>query len=192
MHGHQPGEAGTPPAPTRRNALEWLSWLLGGLATAALGVPLACFYLGSLFKRSHDEWLDIGAVDEFSVEKTRLVTFTNPDTQPWDGQTKESAAYVRKLSNGKFLIFAINCAHLGCPVSWFPQSGLFMCPCHGGVYYENGARASGPPPRGLFRYDYQVVRKKGRDRLQIWAGHLPTLYDTPENRAPQSGREQKG
>ncbi len=44
----------------------------------------------------------------------------------------------------KFLVFAVNCAHLGCPVAWFPQSGLFMCPCHGGVYYANGERASGP------------------------------------------------
>ena len=50
-----------------------------------------------------------------------------------------------------FQVFAINCAHLGCPVRWFPESRLFMCPCHGGVYYEDGSRASGPPPRGLYR-----------------------------------------
>jgi menaquinol-cytochrome c reductase iron-sulfur subunit len=56
----------------------------------------------------------------------------------------------------KFQVFAINCAHLGCPVRWFPQSGLFMCPCHGGVYYSDGSRASGPPERGLFEYRYKV------------------------------------
>ena len=57
----------------------------------------------------------------------------------------------------QFQVFAINCAHLGCPVRWFPQSQLFMCPCHGGVYYADGSRASGPPERGLFTYDYQMV-----------------------------------
>ena len=56
-----------------------------------------------------------------------------------------------RSSENQFLVFAMNCAHLGCPVTWFPQSGLFMCPCHGGVYYEDGQRASGPPTRGLFQ-----------------------------------------
>src|SRR4029450_9274663 len=66
---------------------------------------------------------------------------------------------------------AVNCAHLGCPVRWFAQSRLFMCPCHGGAYYEDGSRASGPPPRGLFEYEYQV-----RDGvLWVRGGQLPTL-----------------
>ena len=68
----------------------------------------------------------------------------------------------------------MNCAHLGCPVSWFPQSGLFMCPCHGGVYYANGDCASGPPPRGLFQCEWRV-----RDgRLEVEAPHYPTLQNT--------------
>jgi len=33
---------------------------------------------------------------------------------------------------------------------------LFMCPCHGGVYYNDGQVAAGPPPRPLFRYDVRV------------------------------------
>jgi Rieske Fe-S protein len=74
----------------------------------------------------------------------------------------------------QFLILAVNCAHLGCPVSWFPQSGLFMCPCHGGVYYADGSRASGPPPRGLFRCTWRV----SNERLEIQAPHYPTLQDT--------------
>jgi quinol---cytochrome c reductase iron-sulfur subunit, bacillus type len=33
---------------------------------------------------------------------------------------------------------------------------LFMCPCHGGVYYADGNVAAGPPPRGLFNYPVRV------------------------------------
>jgi Rieske Fe-S protein len=77
---------------------------------------------------------------------------------------------VRRIAGEKFQVFAINCAHLGCPVRWFPQSGLFMCPCHGGVYYEDGSRASGPPERGLFQYRYKV----GQGNLHIQAGQMPT------------------
>ena len=32
-----------------------------------------------------------------------------------------------------------------------------MCPCHGGVFYSDGTRASGPPPRRLYEYEYKVV-----------------------------------
>jgi Rieske Fe-S protein len=80
---------------------------------------------------------------------------------------------VRRIAGARFQVFAINCAHLGCPVRWFPESGLFMCPCHGGVYYADGSRASGPPPRGLFEYQSKI------EGGQLWVrgGELPTLSE---------------
>jgi Rieske Fe-S protein len=53
-----------------------------------------------------------------------------------------------------------------------------MCPCHGGVYYANGDRASGPPPQGLYRAVYRVRRADGVLRLELRAPHFPTLQDT--------------
>ena len=32
-----------------------------------------------------------------------------------------------------------------------------MCPCHGGVYYEDGSVAAGPPPHPLSRYPVRVT-----------------------------------
>ena len=52
-----------------------------------------------------------------------------------------------------------------------------MCPCHGGVYYADGSRASGPPERGLFEYHYKVENGK----LQIDAGQMPTLSNEASN-----------
>jgi len=89
---------------------------------------------------------------------------------PTDGKTANIACWVRRVDTDRFQVFAINCAHLGCPVRWFSQSGLFMCPCHGGAYYADGARASGPPERGLFEYPYKV----DDGELQIRAGGMPT------------------
>ena len=45
-----------------------------------------------------------------------------------------------------------------------------MCPCHGGAYYADGSRASGPPERGLFEYAYKVDQGK----LMIQVGDMPT------------------
>src|SRR6185369_14243679 len=93
---------------------------------------------------------------DFPAGETQLVKVENPVHQPWDGKSAQMAAYVRHSQAGEFQVFAANCTHLGCPVTWFPQSGLFLCPCHGGVYYENDDRASGPPPRGLFQCEKEV------------------------------------
>ena len=55
-----------------------------------------------------------------------------------------------------------------------------MCPCHGGAYYEDGSRASGPPERGLFEYQYSIVN----DKLMINAGQMPTLSNRACNQKP--------
>jgi menaquinol-cytochrome c reductase iron-sulfur subunit len=81
--------------------------------------------------------------------------------------------WVRRIAGAQFQVFAINCAHLGCPVRWFPESSLFMCPCHGGVYYADGSHASGPPPRGLFEYASKIES----GQLCVRGGELPTLSE---------------
>jgi nitrite reductase/ring-hydroxylating ferredoxin subunit len=148
---------------------------LNSLVGLALAVPVFRYLLAPWKKdSSYDSWVSLGATDAFPVGETRLAFYKNPAINPWDGQTDNVACYVRRESSDQFRIFAINCAHLGCPVRWFPQSQLFMCPCHGGVYYADGARASGPPERGLFTYSWKIAS----GQLQIEAGQMPTLSNT--------------
>ena len=165
------------PLPGRRAFFRWLTYGLGAVAAAAAGFP----FLGYLFgaRKAPVEWVPLGPVADFALNQTRRVDFDNPIRQPWDGMVAHTGVYARNLGKGddgqdRFLVFAVNCAHLGCPVEWFPQSSLFMCPCHGGVYYEDGSHASGPPPRGL----YHCVWRVRDDQLEIQAPHLPTTYDT--------------
>jgi Rieske Fe-S protein len=174
------------PLPGRRTFLRWLTYGLGAIATAAVGIPFVGYLFGA--KKAPVDWLPLGPVEDFPLNQTRRVTFVNPLRQPWDGMVANTGVYVRYEGRGeketdetkghKFLILAANCAHLGCPVEWFAASGLFMCPCHGGVYYANGERASGPPPRGLYPCVYRVTRVRGLDLLEIQAPHFPTLQDT--------------
>jgi menaquinol-cytochrome c reductase iron-sulfur subunit len=158
---------------SRRAMLMKLAVLSNGIVAAILAVPIIRYVLSPLTrsrKVGNENWLALGSLDQFPAGQTRLATFRNPDTAPWDGKTADSACWVRRIDQQTFQVFAINCAHLGCPVRWFPQSGLFMCPCHGGVYYEDGSRASGPPERGLFEYPHKIDQGK----LFIKAGELPT------------------
>jgi Rieske Fe-S protein len=169
--------------PGRRSFLRWWTYGVGAMAAAIVAVPIVGYIFGAT-RKPRAQPVRLGSIDQFPPNQTRLVTFDNKLGQPWDGMSAHMGVYVRNLGNDKkeqdrFLVFAMNCAHLGCPVTWFPQSGLFMCPCHGGVYYENGERASGPPPRGLFRITPEV-----RDgELWIHAPFLPTLQNTFEKPA---------
>jgi Rieske Fe-S protein len=179
------------PLPERRTFLKWLTGGLGAVAAAALGVP----FLGYLFgvRKAPVRWVPLGPVTDFAQNQTRLVTFDNPLRVPWDGMVAHTGVYVRyegrdekeadEAKGHRFLVLAVNCAHLGCPVEWFQESGLFMCPCHGGVYYANGERASGPPPRGLYHCVYRVRRAGEALQLEVQAPHFPTLQDTLQHPA---------
>jgi Rieske Fe-S protein len=158
---------------TRRGLFMKIGILFNGLVAVALAVPVIRFLLSSVTRErtnTYRAWVALGSVSEFPEGETRLATFRNPYVMPADGATVNTACWVRRIGGDQFQVFAVNCAHLGCPVRWFPQSGLFMCPCHGGVYYGDGSRASGPPERGLFEYPYKV--EKGL--VIIRAGELPT------------------
>jgi nitrite reductase/ring-hydroxylating ferredoxin subunit len=150
-----------------------VSLFLNGIIGTALAIPVIGYILGPALRRdsSFNSRVSLGPVSDFPEGETRLVNYRNPVTTDSDGETGKVACWVRRIQGNQFQVFAINCAHLGCPVRWFAQSKLFMCPCHGGAYYADGSRASGPPERGLFEYHYAVVD----NNLMIDAGEMPTL-----------------
>ena len=184
----QPSKSTSPPkpcsapSPARRVFFRAVTATVGAVAAVAAGIPVVGYFIGR--RKREVYWVDVGAPTDFPLSETRMVTFDNPLRQPWDGMTAQTGVYVRsegtnEAGEAQFMVLAINCAHLGCPVSWFPQSGLFMCPCHGGVYYANGEHASGPPPRGMFHCEWRVAE----GRLQVQAPHFPTLQDTLDGHA---------
>jgi quinol---cytochrome c reductase iron-sulfur subunit, bacillus type len=157
---------------SRRTFLFKVSIAVNAIIAAAIATPVIGYLLGPIRKKgAYDSWITLGQVGDYQEGETVLATYRNPFMNVWDGDTAKVACYVRREGADTFTVFAVNCAHLGCPVRWFPQSELFMCPCHGGVYYSNGERAAGPPERGLFTYDYRLVSGK----LMINAGQMPTL-----------------
>src|SRR5215471_5329763 len=175
----------TPEAPAvtskkmpRRQMLMSLGIALNAVAGLLFAVPVVGYIFGPSKRKEIKKelaWISLGSLTNFPEGETRLGTYRNPFVRPWDGDTGNIPCWVRRVSADKFQVFAINCTHLGCPVRWFPQSGLFMCPCHGGAYYADGARASGPPPRGLFQYDFKIEG----GQLLIKGGQIPTLAQPP-------------
>ena len=188
------GSSETPPlalsaeAETTVVSRRWLllkaSIALNGVVGLALAYPIIRFFCDPVRPgKDFKSWVSLGSLDAFPMGETRLAYFKSPFARPWDGQTDNTACYVRRVASNGVQVFAVNCAHLNCPVRWFPESQLFMCPCHGGVYYADGSYASGPPPRGLFTYEWKI--EKGE--LHILAGEMPTLSNSAKLEKIESG-----
>ena len=141
---------------SRRRFFEKLSIALAGFCAAVVGIPLVGFVIAPLFRKPPQKWVTLGKVNDFQIGKTVTVPVSDSSSLPWAGITAKNAIWLRRENATSFIAFSANCTHLGCPVRWMEGAELFMCPCHGGVYYSDGSVAAGPPPRPLFRYDVRV------------------------------------
>jgi len=145
------------PELSRRGFFERITIAAGTAIGALVSLPVIGFVLAPLVRRPPYSWRPVGGVESYRIGETVKVTFTDPTPLPWSGITGETAAWLRRVGQNEFIAFSINCRHLGCPVRWLQGAKLFMCPCHGGVYYEDGTVAAGPPPAPLARYPVRVV-----------------------------------
>ncbi len=151
----------------RRRFLTRLSIILGSVSAAFVAIPSIGFLLG--LRKSPRVWRTVGKLDDFKIGSTVNVSFEDTSPLPWSGVTAQTAAWLRRENDQQFIAFSTICTHLGCPVRWLADADLFMCPCHGGVFYGDGRVASGPPPKPLNQYPVRVYE----GRVQILTSPAP-------------------
>lgn len=100
---------------------------------------------------------------EGSIIEAILVSWTEgeiPSILEGRGEGSLSTSEIEELTQDLY-VMSNHCAHLGCPVRWFPDRSELLCPCHGGIYDINGGLIGGPPPQGLYYYAFEI-REDGR------------------------------
>lgn len=151
---------------TRRKVFTVASQAIGGVAGAAVVLPVVGFALAPLFSRGKERWEGVGRTEDFNAETYRPVVFTEITGI---GEAGKTTAYVRRGSAehdedpNEFIAISTRCAHLGCPVRFVQAAANFICPCHGGVYDFLGKRIGGPPVRPLDRF--QTRERNGQVEL---------------------------
>src|SRR3954462_15307489 len=138
-----------------------------------------------------DGWQELGSVFEFPSGAPKLYRVEFPQNQTYNGKAPvlgkgsiveavfaswkdgEIPGILENSSQGSLSpseieeltpqlnVMSNHCAHLGCPVRWFPDRKEMLCPCHGGIYDINGSLIGGPPPQGLYYYDYEIRENGG-------------------------------
>ncbi|MCA9101779.1 MAG: ubiquinol-cytochrome c reductase iron-sulfur subunit [Pirellulales bacterium] len=153
----------------RRTFFAKITYALSAVIGAMMVIPGVGFVLAPVFRSPPRVWRKVGPVDNFKTGATVLVNYEDPSPVAWAGVTAKTGAWLRRVDDTEFIAFSINCRHLGCPVRWIEDARLFMCPCHGGVYYADGTVAGGPPPKPLDRLEVRV-----RDgHVEIETGPVP-------------------
>ena len=151
---------------TRRGFMTGSALAAGGIASAAFGLPALGFAVGPILEdESPERWQDVGATEDFDPE-TYVPRVIN--IEPDIGEAGKTTIYVRRATAKDkgpsdeseplpYVVISTRCAHLGCPVRYVQASRRFICPCHGGVYDDQGKVTGGPPVRPLDRF-YSRVR----------------------------------
>ena len=82
--------------PTRRGVLLTLGIALNAVAATLLAIPLVGFVLSPARRWSWQQWISLGPLADFPENQTRLATYRNPFSRPWDGETANIPCWVRQ------------------------------------------------------------------------------------------------
>ena len=145
--------------PTRRSVLMLVP--LGILASIA---GAAFRFLRPRISAATGRWLDVAPVNELLGAQPLGRKVVAEHIAGWAITTEEHNVFVLPGKGNQVL--SPVCPHQGCEVLWDSQANQFACPCHESYFAADGARISGPAPRGLD----QLPTRVENGRLQVQYG----------------------
>jgi menaquinol-cytochrome c reductase iron-sulfur subunit len=147
------GEAGTQ---TRRRFLARFFWTAMAAVSAGIAAPILAYLIGPLLRGGERaEWVRLGKLDDLPLNIPQRLEITRREVEGWVTEPQQVTAWVVRLPD-KLYAFDPHCTHLGCAYRWDEQAKDFICPCHSAVFGITGNVISGPPPRPLDTYAYEV------------------------------------
>jgi len=141
MPGHQ--------GPSRRSFFGILVGSISAVVGTLMVIPLARFALHPLFHPGGGaDWYPLPAFRFSSADPVRSEVEVRK-VEGWRASVVKQTVWVTRSAQGQLTVLSAVCPHLGCVVPWSAEQKMFACPCHKGFFAKDGARVSGPPPRGL-------------------------------------------
>lgn len=131
----------------RRSLLLFLP--LGIFATMAGTLAAAAFrFLRPVTAvQQETKWIDAMPMAGIKGDKPMMCPVMTERSSGWAMSMEEQQVIIVPGQNRKALSSA--CPHEGCSVAWRDETNDFFCPCHDSTFAADGARVSGPAPRGL-------------------------------------------
>ncbi len=153
------GRAPEEPLKTRRKLLAWLVAGINFVVGAVVIGPVMGFVASPLGRKSKARWVPLLDDSELAEGQTKEVSFVLNVKDGYAKVDRKYTVYLHRFPD-RVVAFDPTCTHLGCRVKWIEGKERYYCPCHGGVFSEDGNVISGPPPKGLDEHPIKVEKGK--------------------------------
>jgi len=115
-------------------------FMMGGLfASYGTLALLILKYLAPRTKKEHETKMFVGLTT--NLKSGSSISFETPEGESYILTGREDGSGV------KYIAFSNGCPHLGCKVIWNNAENKFHCPCHNGIFNDEGVAISGPPSK---------------------------------------------
>jgi menaquinol-cytochrome c reductase iron-sulfur subunit len=126
------------------------------LVAGIVGIPALLTGLSpALQSRRRETWRPVGRLDEFPIGAVHQGVIP-ADRDVWPRSFGQQAVFVWRRSEANLVVFSRSCTDLGCPLDYDRGSACFFCPCHGGIFAQDGERMAGPPNGPMHRYVHRI------------------------------------
>lgn len=144
---------------SRRDFIKTVTAIVGAMVGAGIGLPSIFYLLSPSLEKTEDASLiDLGPLEKYPIGIPTRFEFTRTKVNGWERTATNYGLYVvrRSKSQGDVRVFSDICTHLGCRVTWHPDEGHYISPCHDGHFDIAGEVVSGPPPRPLDEFIAEI------------------------------------
>ncbi len=126
------------------------------LVAGVVGIPAVITGLSPALRPPRQEtWRSIGRLSDFPTGAVGMGIVVG-DTTVWPRSFRSQAVFVSRQTDDDVVVFSRSCTDLGCPLTYDPGSTCFFCPCHGGIFAQDGTRLAGPPKGPMYRYAHRI------------------------------------
>lgn len=147
---------------SRRDFIKVTAAAIGGIIGTVIAIPSIAYLLSPILQAGENtDVIDLGPLADYPLGVPTRFAFTRTKVNGWERTGITYGVYVLRKSESEVRVFSDICTHLGCTVTWHPDQGHYISPCHDGHFDKVGNVVSGPPPRPLDEYI-----------TKIEAGHL--------------------
>ncbi len=101
-------------------------------------------------------WQRAAAVAELAETSPTPVTLRLIRQDGYRQVVDRRVVCMQREADGSVRVLDSTCTHLGCRTRYEQVTKHFVCPCHGGVYDQDGSVLEGPPPAPLGRIEARV------------------------------------
>jgi Rieske Fe-S protein len=142
---------------TRREFVSIMTVFFSTVMGVIIGLPAIGYLVSPALRIQQNEaWIPVGPIGDYPIGVPTPFSFTRSQINGWEKTINSYGVFVVRKDESQVSVVSNICTHLACRVSWHPELGHYVSPCHDGHFDLTGNVLSGPPPRPLDEFATKI------------------------------------